>query len=295
VDVRQLEVFWTVARELSFTGAAERLVTAQSAVSAQVRSLERELGVELFDRSRRRIRLTPAGAALVPRARETMDALQAVRDSAAELRHALTGSVTVGLMTSATIVDVPALIGRFHTLHPGVRIRLRAAQRGTAGLIDDLATAEIDLAFLALAGTLPRTLRATPLASSPIRLLVPQHHRLASAATVALAELEDEDFIDVPDGYGARRIVDEGFALAGLDRQVLIEVADIGTVAQYVQQGLGIALLPQVVIDDSPDGVRTVPLRDPLPDFTVYLTRSGERKPAAAAEAFAQIALTPLP
>ncbi|HEY0259869.1 MAG TPA: LysR family transcriptional regulator, partial [Lacisediminihabitans sp.] len=288
---RQLEVFWTVARELSFTRAAERLLTAQSAVSAQVRSLERELGVELFDRSRRRIRLTPAGAALVPRARETMDALQAVRDSAAELRDALTGSVTVGLMTSVTIVDVPALIGRFHALHPGVRVRLRAAQRGTAGLVDDLATAEIDLAFLALAGVIPRSLRATALASSPIRLLVPPQHRLSGRAAVGLADLEDDDFIDVPDGYGARRIVDEGFAAAGVDRQVLIEVADIGTVAQYVQQGLGVALLPEFVVDGSAAGVRTLPLRESLPDFTVYLARSPDRKPSAAAEAFAQVVL----
>ncbi|PRY68588.1 DNA-binding transcriptional LysR family regulator [Glaciihabitans tibetensis] len=289
MDLRHLEYFSAVASELSFTRAADRLTIAQSAVSAGVRSLENELGVELFDRSRRQIRLTSTGELLLPRVREALDAVGAVHDAALDATRALTGSVVVGLMTSVTLVDVPGVLGSFRTAHPGVGVRLRAARRGSAGLVDDLASGEIDLAFLALIGPIPAALTADPVASSPMVLVVPTGHRLARTRMITLAQLADEEFIDLPPGYAARSIVDVAFASAGVERRVLIEVADIGTAAGYVANGLGIALLPEFAAVSTRD-VERIPVSG-VADFTVYLAASRTRRASAAVRALMNVVL----
>ncbi|TFC83725.1 LysR family transcriptional regulator [Cryobacterium cheniae] len=289
MDLRQFEYFSAVAGELSFTRAADRLTLAQSAVSAGIRSLESELGVELFDRSRRQIKLTSSGELLLPKVRDALDAVNAVRDAAQETTHAITGSIVIGLMTSVTLVNVPRLLGHFRAGHPGVGVRLRAARRGSAGLVDDLVSGELDLAFLSLSGPAPTALLAVPIASSPMVLVVPKDHRLASTPAVKLGDLAPEEFIDLPPGYASRQIVDDAFTAAGLERRIMIEVSDIGTAAEYVANGLGVALLPAFTVHDALDvhGLRV----ENLPDFTVYLAASRKRRASAAVRAFVELAL----
>ena len=290
MDLRQLEFFSAVAGELSFTRAAERLTIAQSAVSAGVRSLESELGVELFDRSRRQIRLTASGELLLPKVREALDAVNEVRDAAQLSAQAITGSIVIGLMTSVTLVNVPRLLGLYRTGHPGVGVRLRAARRGSADLVDELASGGLDLAFLALSGPVPATLTAVPIASSPMVLVVPAGHPLAGSATVSLAALGAEEFIDLPPGYASRQIVDDAFTAAGVERRVMIEVSDIGTAAEYVTNGLGVALLPEFAAHAALN-VRRIPVAN-VPDFTVYLAAASKRRSSAAVRAFVHLALS---
>jgi DNA-binding transcriptional LysR family regulator len=290
VDLRQLEFFSAVAGELNFTRAAERLTIAQSAVSAGVRSLEGELGVELFDRSRRQIRLTSTGELLLPKVREALDAVNEVREVAQQSTQAITGSIVIGLMTSVTLVNVPRLLGLYRSGHPGVGVRLRAARRGSADLVAELASGELDLAFLALSGAVPATLSAVPIAASPMVLVVPAGHPLAASPGVDLADLEGEEFIDLPPGYASRQIVDDAFVAAGAERKVMIEVSDIGTAAEYVTNGLGVALLPEFAAHAALN-VRRIRVAN-VPDFTVYLAASRKRRASAAVRAFVHLALS---
>jgi DNA-binding transcriptional LysR family regulator len=290
MDLRQLEFFSTVAGELNFTRAAERLTIAQSAVSAGVRSLESELGVELFDRSRRQIRLTSTGELLLPKVRDALDAVNEVRDAAQLSTQAITGSIVIGLMTSVTLVNVPRLLGLYRSAHPGVGVRLRAARRGSADLVDELATGELDLAFLALSGAVPASLSAVPIASSPMVLVLPAGHPLDRSGSVSLTDLTGEEFIDLPPGYASRQIVDDAFAAAGVERRVIIEVSDIGTAAEYVTNGLGVAVLPEFAAHAALN-VRRVRVAD-VPDFTVYLAASRKRRASAAVRAFVNLALS---
>jgi DNA-binding transcriptional LysR family regulator len=134
MELRHLEYFVAVAEELSFTRASRRLHVVQSGVSSSIQGLERELAAVLFDRDRHRVALTDAGHALLPEARATLAAAQAARDAVGEARGGLRGTVTVGTMQSTGQLDVPGLLGRFHTTHPGVAVRLRLAAAGSAGL-----------------------------------------------------------------------------------------------------------------------------------------------------------------
>lgn len=289
MDVRHLSVFVTVAQEMSFTRAADRLLLAQSAVSTTVRELERELGVALFDRSHRQIRLTGAGEELLVRSRDVLERMRELGEAVATAGTELRGTVTVGLMTGVDLVDVPSLLGAFHARHPAVVLQLRATGLGSSGLVAQLERGEIDLALLAAVDGLPATLQGEVVASSPYTLVVPDTHPLATRDAVTLADLEGEKLVDLPPGYGSRRIVDDAFAHAGVSRRVLIEVAEISTAAQYVPQGLGLALVPRFAVADSIAGARVVSAEDAVPPFDLSLAWARRRTLSAAAEALVQL------
>lgn len=253
MELRHLEYFVAVAEERSFTRAAERLHVVQSGVSATVKALEYELGVQLLDRSSRRMEFTDAGAALLPKARAVLDAVEDARDTVGEVTGGLRGTLRIGTLTSVTVLDLPGLLGRFHRLHPGVVLRLTVAPSGSGGLAAALADGALDLAFVSLPGQPPPGVHLHELAHVPLDLVVSTGHRLASRQSVDLTELADEWFVDFPEGYGNRTVTDRAFRSAGLHRNVSIEITDTATGAAYVRQGLGIALLPDFAVPHRDD------------------------------------------
>ncbi|MFC8718221.1 LysR family transcriptional regulator [Kitasatospora sp. NPDC057198] len=284
MELRHLEYFVAVAEELNFTRASRRLHVVQSAVSAAIRVLERELGARLLERSSQRVALTDAGAALLPRARATLDAAQAARDAVDEVRGGLRGSLTLGTLLSVAAVDVPALLGRFHAEHPGVAVRLRLSPTGSVGLAKALQDGDLDVAFLLLPGGPPPGVTARDLLAVRLVAVVRADHPLAGAREVSLAELAAEPFIDFPAGYGNRTVADRAFAAAGLERQVALEVTDITTGAQYVRHGFGVVLLPDFAAPADPD-LRTLSVSDHPLAWTLSVATAAARRPSAAVRA----------
>ena len=211
MELRQLEVFVAVAEELSFTRASIRLHLVQSGVSSAVKSLERDLGAPLFDRDRHRVMLTDAGQALLPEARATLAAAQAARDAVCEAQGGLRGTVTVGTMLSTGPLDLPGLLERFHRSHPGVTVRLRQSDSGSAGLARAVLDGGLDLAVVSLPGPAPAGLIVRPVAGEPLVLVGRPGHALAGTP-VTIAELAAEPFIDYPPGWGTRASADRVFA-----------------------------------------------------------------------------------
>ena len=202
MELRHLEYFVAVAQELSFTRASRRLHVVQSGVSSAIQSLERELGVPLFDRNRHRVSLTDAGQALLPEARATLAAAQAAREAVSEARGGLRGTVTVGTTLAVGPLDLPELLGRFHATHPGVTVRLRLASTGSAGLAREVIAGALDLALVALPGQPPAGLALQPVSTEPLLLVCHPGHPLASRSATTLETLADEAFIDFPPGWG---------------------------------------------------------------------------------------------
>lgn len=248
MNLSHLRYFTTVAAEHSFTRAAERLHVVQSAVSAGIKTLEKELGAELFDRSAQRVRLTGAGEALLPRALETLAAAREARDAVLATHGRVDGTLHLGGMTIVGLVDVPGLLGAYHRRHPAVAVRLRMDPSGSAGHFRSLLAGELDAAFVSPSGPPPIGLKVRELASARLVLAVPAGHRLAGRDSFAIADLADESFVDSPVGYGNRDTVDRAFAEAGVQRRVALEVTDIGTSAAFVRYGLGVALMPEFVL-----------------------------------------------
>lgn len=245
MELRHLEYFVAVAEERSFTRAAARLHVVQSAVSAAIKTLERELRTEILRRTSREVALTEAGTVLLPRARTILASVRETIDAIDGVRGTIGGEIRLGLMASVPWLDLPAVLGRMHAEHPEVRLRSSHRAGGSQELAAAVVAGELDLAILSDPGPFGRKLRLTELRSFPMRLLVPATHPLAERRSARLEELEGETFVDLPQGFGSRAVVDRAFAAADLTRSVSIEVGDGSVVADYVRQGLGIAIVPE--------------------------------------------------
>jgi len=284
MELRHLEYFVAVAEERNFTRAAGRLRIVQSAVSAAVKSLERELGAPLLDRDSKHVALTEAGKAMLPKARAALDAVRAARDAVDEVRGGLRGTLRVGAMTSVTLIDVPALIGRYHRRYPDVDLLITPAPGGSQALAAAVADGRCDLAFVSLPGPSPSGVALRELASDNLMLVVPAGHPLAGRGQVPIAALDGQTFIDFPPGYGNRAVADRAFAAAGLARRVAVEITDLAEGADYVRHGLGIALLPRFIIPHQGDLARLAVVGADL-RWPVSLATSAARPPSAAARA----------
>jgi DNA-binding transcriptional LysR family regulator len=285
MTLRHLNHFVAVAEEGSFTRASDRLGVVQSAVSATVRSLERELGVELFERSTQHVALSDAGTVLLPEARNTLAAAAAARDAIAELRGGLRGTLTIGTMQALKAVDLPSLLVAFNREHPHVDLRVLHAKGGSVELAERLRHGELDVAFLSLPERRPPGIEATVLAEESIALACRPDHPLAPRAAVDLTDLADETFIDSPAGWGMRIANDAAFARAGVRRAVMLEVDDVPDLLAMVRAGLGVALFPPSLAGAG-DGIELVPIRRYAPTFEISVATPTLRRPSAAARAF---------
>jgi DNA-binding transcriptional LysR family regulator len=284
MELRHFTCFVAVAEERSFTRAAARLHVVQSAVSASIKSLEHELGAPLLQRSSRHLSLTDAGAAFLPKAQAALDDAQAAVDAVDDVRGGLRGMVRIGTMGAATLIDLPALLGDFHRLHPDVSLQLTVAPSGPRALIEAVKTGRLDLAFVAPPGPAAPGIALRELAAAPLELVVPATHRLAGRPTARIEELAGEPFVDFPPGYGNRDLVDRAFAAANVPRSIIIEVPDLATGADFVLHQLGIAILPRFFIPHDRAlhvmGIDGIDMRWPL---TLATCRA--REPTAATRA----------
>jgi DNA-binding transcriptional LysR family regulator len=285
VELRQLATFVAVAEEGSFTRAADRLHVVQSAVSAGVRNLEKELGAMLFDRSTHSVKLTDAGRALLPEARATLAAAQAARDAVDEVRGGLRGMVSLGTMQAQGMraIDLAGVLAAFRAEHPAIEVSIRHSG-GSSEMAREVREGRLDLAFVALPGDGPPGVELIPLASEPIMLAVPGGHPLAGSADIELAALRDETMVDLPAGWGVRMAVDRSFASAGVTRTITYEVNDTATMLEFIRTGLAIGMLPPSLVEGSRDIV-FVPIRDHPPQFQTAIATPGNRRLSAAARA----------
>ena len=286
MEIRQLAQFVAVAEERSFTRAARRLGYVQSALSVSIQSLERELGVRLFDRTTHQVLLTDAGEALLPSTRQTLASAEETRDVAAALRGVLRGTLRIGLMQSFAFLDVADLLGEFHRLHPAVEIQIRPSAGGSLALAAELQHGGLDIAFVSLREDPPGIL-STELAVEDLHLVGAAELLPRRRTRVELSDLCEATFVDFPQGWGIRAAVDQAFAEAGVNRRVSIEVADVSACLQLLRAGLGVALLGRSLLQGG-HGLQTRQLASPL-SWRVVMATPSNRPPRAAAEAFAAL------
>ncbi|WP_037569058.1 LysR family transcriptional regulator [Phaeacidiphilus oryzae] len=281
METRLVEYAIAVADELSFTRAAQRVYAGQSTVSAGVRALERELGTALFERNQRGVRITPAGEAVLPALRALVDAEARAR-TAADPRGELRGQLRIGVFSSVSYLAIPRVIGAFHREHPLVDLRLRASASGSAELAEAVRRGRLDLSMYGLpAATAGPGLAVHRLATSRYVVVLPAGHELASRPELALTDLAGERFVDAPVGFGNRDVLDAALGARGFLRDVRAEATETSAIPVFVANGLGIALLPDLLLPTS-EGIEVVPLKERITWEVNVVTRPSTGEATAA-------------
>ena len=284
MDLRQLEYLVAVVEESNFTRAAERVHVSQSGVSAQIRQLERELGVTLLDRSERRVRPTAAGAAILPAVRATLAGSAGVRQVADELAGLVRGRVSVGMVTGCTVATLFDALADFHDRYPDVELSLR--EEASDALADGVRTGRFDLALLGTSGTLPAGVVSDVISQERLMAAVPTGHALAAAGTITLQQLVGNPLICLPPGSGVRTALETACAAAGLTADIRWEASAPVIVAGLAERGLGVAVLTETMTAAHPTGLIALPVDDPPLSSRLELAwRDGASTGPAAREA----------
>ncbi|GGX70169.1 LysR family transcriptional regulator [Streptomyces anandii] len=244
MELRHLQHFVAVAEDRHFTRAAERLMVSQSGLSASIRALERELQTPLFVRTTRRVTLTEAGRALLGEAERVLAQVRAAHEAVAAVQGVLRGTLSLGTEQCIAGVHVAGLLAAFRRRHPDVEIRLR--QAGSGALAEEVAAGRLDLAFAYRTRADTDLLRSVGLTSEPMTVLChPEHPLAARGAAVTPGDLGGEVFVDFHPDWGPRRTTDAAFAAAGVRRTVALEVNDVHSLLDLVDENLGVAVVPQ--------------------------------------------------
>ena len=245
LTLRQLKVFEVVARRLSYRRAAEELFLTQPAVSMQVKSLEKQLGVALFEQLGKRVHLTGAGQEVLAYARtvtQQLDELEAVLN---HMKGLSGGRLRISVATTANYF-IPTLLGTFSRRYPDVTVSLDVTNRET--LLEQLTENTVDLVIM---GQPPAGLdvEAQTFMENPLVIVAPPDHPLARQAKIPLARLQDEVFLVREPGSGTRIAMERFFAERDMHLKTGMEMGSNEAIKQSVQAGLGLGLLSRATIE----------------------------------------------
>jgi DNA-binding transcriptional LysR family regulator len=288
MELRQLAYFVTVAHEESFTRAAARLHVAQPGVSQQIRRLEEELGTPLFDRSGRRPRLTPAGNALLPHARDALAARDAGRAALAELNGVVAGRLQLGTIPGIPGIDLPSLLAAFHAAHPRVEITLDEGQ--PLPLIEGVRGDDYDAVIVGLSSPdPPGGLSVEVIDVEPLVVVTSPDHPLADGRSASLTELRSETFVTLTRGSALRRHVEHACDGAGFAARIALETTEVHLLCELVGHGLGVTIVPRSIADHGVGHGASLAIVDIAPPITrrhTALAWRTDREQPPAAQAF---------
>jgi LysR family transcriptional regulator, carnitine catabolism transcriptional activator len=281
MDLRRIESFMAVAELGSFSGASSKLHRSQAAVSTHVQQLEAELGVRLFDRTTRRVSVTPEGRLLLARCRTVMAELDEVSRELGERSELRRGHVSIGTVPSISSRRLPAALAAFKGRHPGITLELHEGP--VSKIHHDLRERTTDFAIAPAFGD-PKDLIHELVLSDPFVAVLPKKTPF-KGRSISLLELATyEQLAQTPD-TAVRACVEQAFRSAGLPFQPAIEVSHHQTLLNMVAAGLGVTVLPMICLPRGPQrGYQVVPLRPRglARDICIVTLRGKTLSPASA-------------
>ena len=285
MELHQLRYFVAVAEERHFTKAARDLRVAQPSVSRAIRVLEEELATPLFHRMKGNVALTSAGEVLLPWARRVLADVDGATSEVRELADLRRGRLAVGATPSLTTTLLPPALARFHQSFPGIDLVLHEA--GSRDLVRELEQGALDVALVILP-LRHEVLETTPLLREELVVAVAPDHPLASRKTLAIADLKGVPLVMFRDGYDLRAATVTACRRAGFEPTFALEGGEMDGVLQLAAAGLGVAVVPSLVID--PAGpLRAVRLADPLTRTIGFANRRDRRLSRAGREFVAAV------
>lgn len=284
MELQQLRYFQTVARLEHMTRAAKELYVAQPSLSRAIARLEDEIGVPLFERQGRHIRLTPLGCVFLQHVERAFSELEEGLHAVTDLAGVEKGLVRLAMLYTVGAQLVPDLLSAFRQEHPSIQFHL--VQNAAPRMVSQLEQGEIDLCISSPRPEQP-DIEWIPLLTEEIFLVVPPDHRLATCGSIHLSEVATDNFISLKHGYGLRETTDRFCLQAGFKPQSTFEVDELTIVRGLVAAGLGVAFIPALALSNVTEQV-AVPLHitDIHCQRTIGLARIKERYLTMAARVF---------
>jgi DNA-binding transcriptional LysR family regulator len=292
MDTRQLAAFCAVVERRSFSQAAEQLGVTQPAVSLQIRSLEKRLGMQLLDRSGRRVEPTEAGSRLYRSAQRLLAMEeQLLSDLGDEAEGDIAGRLEIGASTGPGGTVLPVVLAEFQQLHPGVHVALSVSD--TQHVVEQVARREVELGVVG-ASRRHRGVVFEPFFRDQVVLAVPQGHRFAGK-TVTLEDLKGEPLVLMQEGAGVRQVIEEELRIAGLrlrDLDVRLELGLQESARSAVVAGYGVTFISRSAIESdlAAGTVATARVAGLEPSREISLVRSTGRAETRVAQSFVEYA-----
>jgi len=245
---RRLQVFHAVARQLSFTKAAEQLFMTQPAVTFQIKQLEEHLNTRLFERNHGRIALTPAGELVFSYAEKILTLSEELETRVGELTGAISGPLLLGASTTVAEFYLPQILGEFKALHPHVQAHMTVANSEI--IANRVAEHALDLGLIEspaqLAGVTTEVI-----CEDVLVLICSPKHRLAKAVSVSAADVAAEPFVSRESGSGTREVADQYFRQNKIAPDAINVVMELGSpesIKGVVETGLGVSILSRATV-----------------------------------------------
>jgi DNA-binding transcriptional LysR family regulator len=280
MDLRQLRCFYAVARHRHFTRASEELGLSQSSVSHHIRQLEVSLGVELFVRTSRTVRLTRPGEALLPRAEQIIDQIDAAESEMEQFTGLLRGRLVLGTMRALGPVRLPELLRSFSERYPGIDVVMREGT--TEQMLELVSEGEFDAAFVQLPDPAPSGVVVRELHDEEFVIVVGPDHPFAGRDEVALGDLAKDDWIVFTRGTGIDSTLRAACLQAGFEPHAKFESSVLQTVRALAAAGLGAAMLPRSYASDEA-AAKILRIAAPTPIRRVALAWPDRSLPAGTA------------
>lgn len=283
LTLRQLQCFSAVARNLSYTKAADELHLTQPAVSMQIRQLEQQAGLALTEQLGKQVHLTEAGEEVFRYARSILQQIDEMDDVLDKLKGFAGGRLRIAAISSANYF-APRLLGTFHQRFPDVNVSIETTNQ--AAVVKLVSDNEVDMAIMGQPPDEPH-LVAAAFMDNPLIIVAPPEHRLAARKRIALQELEKEVFLTREPGSGTRGAMHRFFRHHELKLTTGMEMGSLSGIKQGVQAGLGLGLLPRGAVEIELQLEKLVELKVrglPIQRHWYVVLHKGKRLSAAAEE-----------
>ena len=245
MEIRQLEIFRALARELSFTKAAAQVHCVQSNVTTQIRAMESELGAPLFDRLAKRVVLTDAGRRFLPYADRVLATLQEGRDAVGQ-NATPSGPLRIGTPESVLTYRLPRVLGRFRKLYPKVELIFRPYL--DQGLVQMIESGELDLAVW-MGDTIKRDrLKTLRLRDEKLVFIAAPKHPLTAKKRVVPHDLTGQTLLLTEAGCNYRKKLDQLLSVMSIRPESVTEFSSVEAIKECVSLGMGLSLLPEIVV-----------------------------------------------
>lgn len=268
MNLRDLHYLTAVADLRSFVQAAEHCHISQPTLSTQIKKLEESLGVQIFERSNKRVLLTEAGEHIVDQARQVLLQVDQIKELAESARDPLAGNLRIGAFPTLSTYIFPDLVPLIKQTLP--RIRLILVEEKTDELIRQLKNGQIDMAMLALP-VFDDLLQTQVLFDDEFLLAVADDHALASNASISQADLAGHQLLLLDEGHCLRGHALQICQLNGAEEEQDVRATGLETLRQMVRAGTGITFMPRIAIRNNDEGIRYIPFQAPAPNRTIGL------------------------